>query len=88
MKQDEKNFVLMNVDMFVSMSGFYNPLAHTHFNMFVDEWTNANESPGDGVGWARVGSGAEVNICSLKAVPYNCTTVKIVRQPGNFLNFL
>ena len=31
--------------MFVWMSGFYNPLAHTHFNMFVDEWTSANESP-------------------------------------------
>ena len=25
-------------------SGFHNPLAHTHFNMFVDEWT-PNESP-------------------------------------------
>ena len=33
------------LDMFVFMSGFYNPLAHTHFNMFVDEWTSANESP-------------------------------------------
>ena len=24
---------------------FHNPLAHTDFNMFVDEWTSANESP-------------------------------------------
>ena len=34
-----------NLDMFVWMSGFHNPLAHTNFNMFVDEWTSANESP-------------------------------------------
>ena len=34
------------MDMFVWTSGSYNPLAYTHFNMFVDEgWTNANESP-------------------------------------------
>ena len=32
--------------MFVWTSGFQNPLAHTHFNMFVDEWTSANESLG------------------------------------------
>ena len=31
--------------MFVWKTGFQNPLAHTHFNMFVDEWTSANESP-------------------------------------------
>ena len=31
--------------MFVWTSGFQNPLAHTHFNMFVDQWTSANESP-------------------------------------------
>ena len=37
--------VLSNLDMFVWTSGFHNPLAHTHFNMFVDEWTSANESP-------------------------------------------
>ena len=37
--------VLGNLDMFVWTSGFHNPLAHTHFNMFVDEWTSANESP-------------------------------------------
>ena len=24
---------------------FQNLLAHTHFNMFVDKWMNANESP-------------------------------------------
>ena len=41
----KKNSVSSNLDMFVRMSGSYNPLAHTHFNMFVDEWTNANESP-------------------------------------------
>ena len=32
--------------MFVWMSGFHNPLALTDFNMFVDERTSANESPG------------------------------------------
>ena len=32
--------------MFVWKSGFQNPLAHTHFNMFGDEWMSANESPG------------------------------------------
>ena len=31
--------------MFVWTSGFQNLLAHTHFDMFVDEWTSANESP-------------------------------------------
>ena len=31
--------------MFAWTSGFHNPLAHTHFNIFVDEWTSANESP-------------------------------------------
>ena len=37
--------VLRNVGMFVWTSGFHNPLAHTHFNMSVDEWTSVNESP-------------------------------------------
>ena len=37
--------VLRNLDMVVWMSGFHNPLVHTDFNMFVDEWTSANESP-------------------------------------------
>ena len=32
--------------MFVWMSGFQNLLIHTHFDMFVDEWMSANESPG------------------------------------------
>ena len=32
-------------DMFVWTSGFQKSLAHTDFNMFVDEWTSANESP-------------------------------------------
>ena len=41
----QKNLVLSILDMFVWMSGFYNPLAHTYFNMFVDEWTSANDSP-------------------------------------------
>ena len=45
-KQSEaKNLVLRNLDMFVWMSSFHNPLIHTDFNMFVDEWTSANESP-------------------------------------------
>ena len=35
------------MDMFVWTSGFHSPLAQTHFNMFVDEWTSANESPED-----------------------------------------
>ena len=33
----KKILVLRNLDMFVWTSGFHNPLAHTHFNMFVDE---------------------------------------------------
>ena len=45
-KQSEakNNLVIRNLDMFVCMSGFHNPLAHTHFNMFVDKWMSANES--------------------------------------------
>ena len=31
--------------MFVWMSAFQKSLAHTDFNMFVDEWTGANENP-------------------------------------------
>ena len=34
-----------NFDMFVWTSGFQKSLAHTDFNMFVDEWMRANESP-------------------------------------------
>ena len=37
--------VLRNLDMVVWTSGFHNPLIHTDFNMFVDEWMSANESP-------------------------------------------
>ena len=33
----KNNLVLRNLDVFVWMSGFHNPLANTHFNMFVDE---------------------------------------------------
>ena len=32
------------IDMFVWTIGFQNPLTHTHFNMFVDEWTSANDT--------------------------------------------
>ena len=32
-------------DMFVWTSGFQNPLAHTDFNLFVDEWMSANKKP-------------------------------------------
>ena len=32
--------------MFVWTSGFQKSLAQTEFNMFLDEWTSANESPG------------------------------------------
>ena len=31
--------------MFVWTSGFQKSLAHTDFNMFLDKWTSANESP-------------------------------------------
>ena len=41
----QKKLVPSILHMFVWTSGSYNPLAQTHFNMFVDEWTNANESP-------------------------------------------
>ena len=37
--------MLRNLNMFGWTSGFHNPLAHTHFNMFVDEWMSANETP-------------------------------------------
>ena len=33
-------------DMFMWTSGFQKSLAHTDFNMFVDEWMSANDSPG------------------------------------------
>ena len=36
-------------DMFVWTSGFQKSLAYTDFNMFVDEWTSVNKSPGEGV---------------------------------------
>ena len=45
LNEERPKIILRNSDMFVWMSVFQNPLAHTHFNMFVDEWTNANESP-------------------------------------------
>ena len=32
--------------MFLWTSGFQNPLVHTDFDMFVDELTSVNESPG------------------------------------------
>ena len=35
-KERQNNLVLRNLDMFVWTSGFHNPLAHTHFNMYVD----------------------------------------------------
>ena len=38
-KVRQKRLVLRNLDLFVWMSGFHNPLIHTDFNMFVDEWT-------------------------------------------------
>ena len=41
----KKNLDQRNLNLFVWMSGFRNPLVHTDFNMFVDEWTSANESP-------------------------------------------
>ena len=41
----KKKLVPWNLGMFVWMSGFQNLLIHTHFDMFVDEWTSANESP-------------------------------------------
>ena len=41
----KKNLDQRNLNRFVWTSGFHNPLIHTDFNMFVDEWTSANESP-------------------------------------------
>ena len=41
----KKNLDQRNLNLFVWMSGFHDPLVHTDFNMFVDEWTSANESP-------------------------------------------
>ena len=39
------NFSRRNLDIFVWMSGFQNPLAKLILiNMFVDEWTSTNES--------------------------------------------
>ena len=35
----------MNLNMFMWMNSFQNPLVHTDFNMFVDEETCTNESP-------------------------------------------
>ena len=42
------------MDMFVFTSCFHNPLVHTDFNMFVDEWTSAHDSP-DFRPYAKVG---------------------------------
>ena len=42
----KKNLILRNLDMFVWTIGFHYPLAHPDFNMFVDQWTSAIESPG------------------------------------------
>ena len=44
MCQEERIFSKI-FNMFVWMSGFQKSLAHTDFNMFVDQWTSANESP-------------------------------------------
>ena len=41
----QKSLDQRNLNLFVWMSGFHNPLVHTDFNMFVDEWTSANENP-------------------------------------------
>ena len=41
----QKNLVPGNLDMFEWTSSFHYQLVHTDFNMFVDEWTSANESP-------------------------------------------
>ena len=42
-----KRNIFQNFDMFVWTSGFKKSLAQTEFNMFLDEWTSANESPED-----------------------------------------
>ena len=44
-KVRQKKIILRNLDIVVWTSGFHNPLVHTGFNMFVDEWMSANESP-------------------------------------------
>ena len=43
--ETKKNLDQRNLNLFVWMSGFHNPLVHTDFNMFVDKWMSANESP-------------------------------------------
>ena len=45
MCEEERTFSKI-FNMFVWTSGFQKSLAHTDYNMFVDEWTSANESPG------------------------------------------
>ena len=54
--------VLRNVDMFVWTSDFHNPLAHTHFNMFVDKWTSADKSPDMSVAPPQVSLGLSMGI--------------------------
>ena len=41
---EEERIFSKNFNMFVWTSGCQKSLAHTDFNMFVDEWTSANES--------------------------------------------
>ena len=43
--ETKKNLDQRNLNLFVWMSGFHNPLVHADFNMFVDEWMSANKSP-------------------------------------------
>ena len=42
---EEERIFFKNFNMFVWTSGFQKSLVRTDFDMFVDEWTSANESP-------------------------------------------
>ena len=52
--------------MFVCTSGFQKSLAHTDFNMFMDEWTSANKSRVGNVIYKCVGTVFIFNNMRLK----------------------
>ena len=58
-------------------------IAHTHFNMFVDEWTSANESPvPKDVHMQRVGRGILFLLVDywLLSIPFLCSHKIITRD--------
>ena len=50
---EEERILSKIFNMFVWTSGFQKSLAHTDFNMFVDDWTSANESPRPTTLWMK-----------------------------------